>query len=88
MCGWQTCGVRVGNDQVWGKPPRGAPLAFHRDEPYFKFRRLSKGRDDRADAVTVAEDKEVGVVQVEGVVTLWLALDDMTSDIGPLELYP
>lgn len=59
LAGWPA-GARVANDQVWAKPPGGAPLTFHRDSPYFDF---------------VPSD----------VVTVWIALDDMEDDLGPLE---
>ena len=36
LAGWPA-GARVANDQVWAKPPGGAPLTFHRDGPYFDF---------------------------------------------------
>jgi ectoine hydroxylase-related dioxygenase (phytanoyl-CoA dioxygenase family) len=59
LTGWK-CGARLAQDQIWAKPPKAAPLAFHRDSPYFMFR--------PADVVTV-----------------WLALDDMTEELGPLK---
>lgn len=31
--GWED-GARIANDQVWAKPPGGAPLTFHRDSAY------------------------------------------------------
>ena len=59
LAGW-TMGARLAQDQVWAKPPAAAPLAFHRDSPYFMF-----APDD--------------------VVTVWLALDDMDEELGPLQ---
>ena len=59
LAGW-TMGARLAQDQVWAKPPAAAPLAFHRDSPYFMF-----APDD--------------------VVTVWLALDDMNEELGPLQ---
>ena len=59
LAGWDA-GARLAQDQVWAKPPGAAPLAFHRDSPYFMF-----APDD--------------------VVTVWLALDDMDEEIGPLQ---
>lgn len=59
LAGWPS-GARVANDQVWAKPPGGAPLTFHRDSPYLDF---------------VPND----------VVTVWIALDDMDDELGPLE---
>ena len=58
LAGWE--GARIANDQVWAKPPGGAPLAFHRDAPYFDF-------------------------SPPHVVTVWIALDDMDAELGPLE---
>ena len=59
LAGWFG-GTRLAQDQIWAKPPRAAPLAFHRDSPYFMF-------------------------TPDHVVTVWVALDDMTEEIGPLE---
>jgi len=58
LAGWE--GARLGQDQVWAKPPGAGNLTFHRDTPYFDF---------------VPND----------VVTVWLTLDDLTPDLGPLE---
>lgn len=33
--GWRGC--RVGNDQVWAKPPGSGALNYHRDSSYFDF---------------------------------------------------
>lgn len=44
LAGWK-CGARLAQDQIWAKPPGAAPLAFHRDSPYFMFQ--------PADVVTV-----------------------------------
>jgi ectoine hydroxylase-related dioxygenase (phytanoyl-CoA dioxygenase family) len=60
LAGWTKHGVRLASDQVWAKPPGAAPLAFHRDAPYFMF--------DPPDVVTV-----------------WIALDDMDDELGPLQ---
>lgn len=60
LAGWTEHGVRLGQDQVWAKPPGAAPLVFHRDSPYFMF--------DPPDVATV-----------------WIALDDMDEEVGPLE---
>lgn len=57
--GWEA-GARLGQDQVWAKPPGASPLVFHRDSPYFKF-------------------------EPDDVITVWLALDDMDDELGPLE---
>ena len=62
LAGWPS-GARVANDQVWAKPPGGAPLTFHRDSPYLDF---------------VPGD----------VATVWIALDDMDDQLGPLEYVP
>lgn len=59
LAGWKN-GARLAQDQIWAKPPGAAPLAFHRDSPYFMF--------DPPDVVTV-----------------WVALDDMEEELGPLE---
>lgn len=59
LAGWKT-GARLAQDQVWAKPPAAAPLAFHRDSPYFMF-------------------------DPDDVVTVWLALDDMDEELGPLQ---
>jgi hypothetical protein len=59
LAGWK-CGARLAQDQIWAKPPKAAPLAFHRDSPYFMF-------------------------QPADVVTVWLALDDMIEELGPLK---
>lgn len=59
LAGWEH-GARLGQDQVWAKPPGAAPLVFHRDSPYFMF-------------------------DPPHVVTVWIALDDMEEELGPLE---
>ena len=59
LSGWKQ-GARLGQDQVWAKPPGASPLVFHRDSPYFMF--------DPNDVVTV-----------------WIALDNMDAELGPLE---
>jgi phytanoyl-CoA hydroxylase len=35
LAGWEA--TRLGQDQVWAKPPGAPPLVFHRDSPYFMF---------------------------------------------------
>jgi ectoine hydroxylase-related dioxygenase (phytanoyl-CoA dioxygenase family) len=62
LAGWTTAlgGVRLGQDQVWAKPPGAPPLVFHRDSPYFMF-------------------------TPSNIVTVWVALDDMDAELGPLE---
>lgn len=59
LAGWRD-GARLAQDQVWAKPPGAAPLAFHRDAPYFMF-------------------------DPPHVVTVWIALDDMDRELGPLQ---
>jgi len=59
LAGWKS-GARLAQDQIWAKPPASAPLAFHRDSPYFMF-------------------------HPDDVVTVWLALDDMDEEVGPLQ---
>lgn len=63
LAGWNTAmfgGTRLGQDQIWAKPPGSPPLVFHRDSPYFMF-------------------------APSHVVTVWVALDDMDAELGPLE---
>eukprot|EP00747_Dinoflagellata_sp_TGD_P184312 gnl/TRDRNA2_/TRDRNA2_39836_c0_seq1.p1 gnl/TRDRNA2_/TRDRNA2_39836_c0~~gnl/TRDRNA2_/TRDRNA2_39836_c0_seq1.p1 ORF type:complete len:296 (+),score=47.73 gnl/TRDRNA2_/TRDRNA2_39836_c0_seq1:100-987(+) len=55
IAGWP--GAEVLQDQVWCKPPRSGPNAFHRDSAYMG----------------------------DGVVTLWITLDDLEPNLGPLE---
>merc|ERR1719476_228468 len=56
VAGWPG-GAEVLQDQVWCKPPRSGPIAFHRDAAYMG----------------------------EGVITMWIALDDLEPSLGPLE---
>lgn len=37
LMGWESCGCRVAQDQVWIKPPFSGPLSYHRDTPYIDF---------------------------------------------------
>eukprot|EP00929_Paragymnodinium_shiwhaense_P050707 TRINITY_DN25540_c0_g1_i3.p1 TRINITY_DN25540_c0_g1~~TRINITY_DN25540_c0_g1_i3.p1 ORF type:complete len:311 (+),score=40.32 TRINITY_DN25540_c0_g1_i3:39-935(+) len=55
VVGWQS-GAEVLQDQVFAKPPRAGPVAFHLDNAYMG----------------------------DGVVTLWITLDDLESKLGPL----
>jgi hypothetical protein len=59
LMGWKD-GARLAQDQVWAKPPGGAPLTYHRDSPYFMF-------------------------SPAAVATVWIALDHMDPELGPLE---
>ena len=79
MCGWEKCGVRLANDQLWGKGPKGAPLAFHRDDPYFMFKQRGGDLSPRVGGGGSSGGS------MDEVATLWLALDDLDADVGPLE---
>ena len=83
VTGWPS--VRVAQDQVWLKPPSAPGLGFHRDRGYFMFKRMPQ----LATAVTSASDRferEGGYLNGVRVVTLWIALDDMHEELGPLQL--
>ena len=71
LTGWPS--VRVVQDQTWLKPPSSQALAFHRDRGYFMFK----------SAAPFLPDKDC--VNGVRIVTLWIALDDMDDELGPLE---
>eukprot|EP00588_Corethron_pennatum_P003915 CAMPEP_0194288326 /NCGR_PEP_ID=MMETSP0169-20130528/36563_1 /TAXON_ID=218684 /ORGANISM="Corethron pennatum, Strain L29A3" /LENGTH=354 /DNA_ID=CAMNT_0039035293 /DNA_START=101 /DNA_END=1165 /DNA_ORIENTATION=- len=77
LTGWSS--VRVIQDQSWLKPPSAGELAFHRDRGYFMFQ---KSAENRACAVDAAEASYKNGLRV---VTVWIALDDMDGELGPIE---
>ena len=79
ITGWPS--VRVTQDQTWLKPPSAGALGFHKDRGYFMLRRRDDGIDVAA-GVDAFDDQYLNGVRV---VTMWLALDKMDEEIGPLE---
>ncbi len=68
--------VRVAQDQTWLKPPSASGLGFHRDRGYFMFKLPPDAPKSKQDSAYLNGVR---------VVTVWIALDDMDDDIGPLE---
>ena len=83
ITGWPS--VRVVQDQVWLKPPSAPGLGFHRDRGYFMFKR----KPQLATTITSSSDRferDGDYLNGVRVVTLWVALDDMHKELGPLQL--
>jgi hypothetical protein len=85
LTGWSS--VRVVQDQTWLKPPSASGLGFHKDRGYFMFRRQDDLAEQLADPlhkqrVDAFDDQYLHGVRV---VTLWIALDTMDEELGPLE---
>jgi hypothetical protein len=84
LTGWSS--VRVIQDQAWLKPPAASGLGFHRDRGYFMFRKKEVPPNALELAADVAVDvAEQGYKNGVRVVTLWLTLDDLDDELGPLE---
>ncbi|KAL7581620.1 hypothetical protein ACA910_022174 [Epithemia clementina (nom. ined.)] len=128
LAGWTRTdsggGTRLAQDQMWAKPPQSPPLSFHRDAPYFMFRRrpiktnepsnhnnkeLSHppalhspqhtlhGSDNiprKQDCPQPEQQQQHGrqeqhqrsneTEQEQDVITVWIALDTMKDELGPL----
>ena len=65
LAGWPS--ARIGQDDIWQKPPGGREVAFHQDAPYISRQFVPRANNS---------------------VTAWLALDDVSAEVGTLEYVP